>query len=545
MSQQLNRRAFLSAAGLVGLSATLPSLAACSSGGTTGQAGAAASAKLTLPAYVPARVAAPDLQGNDLGLDPAYLNYPTNLVRSVATAPGDGSRITALTETFDTPPPSMGSNAYWQALNKALGSELDMIISTDAGDGYPAKFNTVIAGGDIPDLVWFPPNQNLQHVPELLKAKFTDLTKLLSGDAVKAYPNLANLPPYAWKTAVVNGGIWGVPVAYGRMGQVYLFNDDYWKPVGGAAFTGAEDFLAKAKQLLDLRRNKYVLEPAHYNHFNQYALWHGAPTKWRLENGRLTHLYETDEWMAGLEFGVRVAQAKLFWPDATIDTATTMDKLQQGQLGAYVQSYPGYLMDSKQYDMPLTCQVPFAAVPGATPSWNFGYGSVGFTAISAKADPKRVAMLLNVLNYLCAPFGTEERLLIDNGVEGTHFTRSGGSIQLTAKGNAEVVSTTEPLHFLANGPEYINIPGKPQLAQKIHAASEKLVRIAKADPTTGYYSATYVAKGATLLQNMQDLVQDIGTLRKPLSAYKQGLADWRSGGGDQMRHEYEQALAKG
>jgi hypothetical protein len=84
-----------------------------------------------------------------------------------------------------------------------------------------------------------------------------------------------------------------------------------------------------------------------------------------------------------------------------------MDKLQQGQLGAYVQSYPGYLMDSKQYDMPLTCQVP------------------------------------------------------------------------------------------------------------------------------------------TLLQNMQDLVQDIGTLRKPLSAYKQGLADWRSGGGDQMRHEYEQALAKG
>ncbi|MGC5413426.1 hypothetical protein ACPXCX_58635, partial [Streptomyces sp. DT225] len=34
-----------------------------------------------------------------------YLRYPKKLTKSVAKTPGDGSRITALTETFTTPFP--------------------------------------------------------------------------------------------------------------------------------------------------------------------------------------------------------------------------------------------------------------------------------------------------------------------------------------------------------------------------------------------------------------------------------------------------------
>ncbi|MET7633123.1 hypothetical protein [Streptomyces sp. NPDC005078] len=543
MSTNMSRRGFMGAAGIAGLTvAGLSSLTACGSGATVSKGGAKASAKLKLPTYVAAQTAPADLAGNAAGLDATYLRYPKKLTKSVAKAPGDGSRITALTETFTTPAPAQGKNAYWQELNKRLGSQFDMTIVVEEGAGYPGKFNAIIASGDIPDLVWFPPNQGLQHVPELLDAKFHDLTPHLSGDAVKKYPNLANLPTTAWKTAVINGKIRGVAVAYGSMGQVYVVNQDFWKPVGGAEFTSAEDFLAKGKELLDAKRNKYVLEPAYVNHVGQFAQWFGAPASWRLEDGKLTHLYETEEYLEAVAFAVKVRKAGLFWPDPNL--STTMEKVAQGSLGAYVQSFPSFLTDVKTYDFPFGVIVPFAGKAGVTPAYTLGYGSVGYTAISKKADTKRVEMLLRVLDYLAAPFGTEERLFLDNGIEGTHYTRtSNGDIKLTAKGNAEAVTTVMPLAFLANTPEYIYLPGKSGLASKIHGWQEELLRLGKANPTSGHFSDTSTKKSASIGTAVSDTVLDVVAGRKPISAFQDQVKKWRSGGGDQMRAEYEASIA--
>jgi putative aldouronate transport system substrate-binding protein len=543
MSTHLSRRGFMGAAGIAGLTvAGLSSLTACGSGATVSKGGAKASAKLKLPTYVPAQTAPADLAGNASGLDATYLRYPKKLTKSVAKAPGDGSRITALTETFTTPAPAQGKNAYWQELNKRLGSQFDMTIVVEEGAGYPGKFNAIVASGDIPDLVWFPPNQGLQHVPELLDAKFHDLTPHLSGDAVKKYPNLANLPTSAWKTAVINGKIRGVAVAYGSMGQVYVVNQDFWKPVGGAEFTSAEDFLAKGKELLDAKRNKYVLEPAYVNHVGQFAQWFGAPASWRLEGGKLTHLYETEEYLEAVAFGVKVRKAGLFWPDPNL--STTMEKVAQGSLGAYVQSFPSFLTDVKTYDFPFGVIVPFAGKAGATPSYTLGYGSVGYTAISKKADAKRVEMLLRVLDYLAAPFGTEERLFLDNGIEGTHYTRtSSGDIKLTAKGNAEAVTTAMPLAFLANTPEYVYLPGKSEMASKIHGWQEELLKMGKANPTSGHFSDASTKKGTSIGTAVSDTVLDVVAGRKPISAFQDQVKKWRSGGGDEIRAEFEASIA--
>lgn len=544
MSTHLSRRGFMGAAGIAGLTvAGLSTLSACGSGATVSKGGAKASAKLRLPTYVAAQTAPADLAGNAAGLDATYLRYPKKLVKSVAKTPGDGSRITALTETFTTPAPPQGKNGYWQELNKRLGAQFDMTIVVDQGvDAYLTKFNAMMAGGDIPDLVWFPPNQGIQRVPELLDAKFHDLTPYLSGDAVKAYPNLANLPTTAWKTAVVNGKIRGVTVAYGSMGQVYVVNQDFWKPVGGAEFTSAEDFLAKGKELLDVKRNKYVLEPAYVNHIAQFAQWFGAPSAWRLEGGKLTHQYETEEYQEALAFAVKCAEAKLFWPDPNL--STTMEKMAQGSLGAYVQSFPSFLVDAKTYDFPFGVIVPFAAKEGATPHYNMGYGSVGYTAINKKADDKRVKMLLRVLDYLAAPFGTDERLFLDNGIEGKHWNRtSDGDVKLTAKGNSEAVTTAMPLAFLAAGPEYIYLPGRGDMASKIHGWQEELLKIAQTNPTSGHFSDTSTSKSPSLTTAMSDIQLDIVAGRKPISAFKDELRKWRSGGGDKMRAEFEASLA--
>ncbi|MEU2431577.1 hypothetical protein ABZ611_19030 [Streptomyces sp. NPDC007861] len=544
-SSKLDRRGFLGAAGLAAAGAG--SLTACSNGGAAAGGGAEASARLTLPAYVPAKVPVPDLPGNADGLDPAYLRYPKDLVRAVAKVPGDGEPVTCLTETFTTPPPAMNRNAYWQELNKRLGSELRMTIVNGLGsdDVYRAKFNAIIAGGELPDLMWFPPNQGLKNVPALLEAKFHDLTPYLSGDAVKKYPNLANIPDFAWQTAVLGGKIWGLAVPYGRMGQVYVANEDFWKPVGGVRFDSAQDFFEKSKDLLDTKRKKYVLEPAYTNHILQFAMWHGMQNKWSADDGKLTYMFETDEYFAGIEFALKCQAAQLFWPDPNLPT--TLEKMEGGFLGVHVQSFPGFLNDSNMYDWPAKVVVPFAAEPGLTPSWHFGYGSVGFTAISNKVGKDRIETLLKVMDYLSAPFGSEERLLLDNGLEGVHHTRSkDGDVVLNTKGNAEVLTTRQAINFFGNAPQTLYLPGKPETTRGIHATEVELMRIAKADASTGYFSDTYANKGASSSDEFYLAVKDIVAGRKPLSSFKKEiLPKWRRTAGDAMRREYEKAIAKG
>ncbi|MFF1356420.1 hypothetical protein [Streptomyces sp. NPDC058297] len=544
-SRDFNRRGFLGAATVAGLTiAGAGSLTACGSSAASG-GGAKASAKLKLPTYVPANVPAPDLAGNAQGLDPAYLRYPKNPVRSVTKKPGDGKPFTALTETFTTAAPAMNRNAYWQELNKRLGSDMQMTIVNGLGadDVYRAKFNATIAGGDLPDLMWFPPNQGLKNVPALLEAKFHDLTSYLSGDAVKKYPNLANIPEFAWRTAVINGKIWGLAVPYGRQGQVYVANEDFWKPVGGVQFDSAQDFLDKAKELLDVKRKKYVLEPAYYNHIVQFAMWHGAPNTWSLDGGKLTHFYETDEYFAAIEFAIKCQKAQLFWPDPNLPT--TLEKMEGGFLGLHVQSFPGFLNDSNMYDWPEKVVVPFAAEKGMTPSYWYGYGSVGFTAINNKVSKDRIETLLQIMNYLSAPFGSEERLFLDNGLEGTHHTRAkNGDVLLNKKGNAEVLTTRQAINFFGNAPQTLYLPGKSDTTRSIHETEVALMKLGKANPTTGYFSDTYANKYASSTDEMRVSIIDIVSGRKPLSHFKkEALPKWQRDAGNAIRDEFEKAIA--
>ncbi|OIV37338.1 hypothetical protein BIV57_11375 [Mangrovactinospora gilvigrisea] len=539
----LNRRGFLGVAAAGTLSAAgLASLTACGSGAAT-SGGAAKSAKVKLPDFVAAKTAAPDIAGVSGGPDPVYLRYPANPVKATSGAPGDGKPISVLTETWVQPAPSGSSNQYMTELNKRLGSKLDLTVTQDVGDGYLGKFNSIIAGGQIPDLVWFPPNQGLQKVPALLQAKFHDLTPYLSGSAVRKYPNLANLPTYAWKTSVVDGRIWGVTVAQSHFGQTYIVNSDFWKKVGGTTFSSADDFFNKAKELVDQRTKKYPLEPAYINAVHLFSEWWGAPNSWADKGGKLTHMFESDEYFAALEFAVKCFKANLFWPDATLANANP--KVAGGQIGAYVESMPKAISTADNLSWPADAMVPFAAESGSKPNFHLNYGSIGFTAISNGVDKARIPTLLKVMDYLAAPMGTEENLFLTYGIEGRDYKRtSSGDLTITAKGQAEAVTSFSPIQNFTQAPPYVYAPGAPARAKRVNEVQKQLHAMAIENPVNGLYSDTNTNKGATLTQNMYDLLNDIVAGRKPLSAWKGGVKTWRSQGGDQMRSEYEKALAK-
>jgi putative aldouronate transport system substrate-binding protein len=63
------------------------------------------------------------------------------------------------------------------------------------------------------------------------------------------------------------------------------------------------------------------------------------------------------------------------------------------------------------------------------------------------------------------------------------------------------------------------------------------------DPTIGYYSPTNANKLPALTRDLNDKLNDIIVGRQPLAALDQAIGDWRSAGGDQIRTEFQQAIA--
>jgi putative aldouronate transport system substrate-binding protein len=73
---------------------------------------------------------------------------------------------------------------------------------------------------------------------------------------------------------------------------------------------------------------------------------------------------------------------------------------------------------------------------------------------------------------------------------------------------------------------------------------KKSIPMSVADPTTGLYSRTHAEQSTNLANVVTDSLQSIIQGQQPLSSWAGTVRSWRSSGGDQMRSEYEEALAK-
>lgn len=535
-----SRRGFL---GLAGLAVTTAGLAACSGGGgSSSSGGAAASSAVKLPTYKEFTGLTADLAGNEKGLQTAFFKLPQS-VQSVKGAPLKG-RVTGLTETFDTMSPAMKDNPFWQRLNAKLGGELELQIAEDIGDGYPAKFATVLASNDLPDMMWVPPNQGIPNIGSMLEAKFQDLTPYLSGDAVLEYSNLAALKPDSWKTAVVNGKIWGAPIPSTPFGQVYIGNHDVWEQVGGFGAANADEFLAKTKELTRPAEQKYALEPAYINALHMVGEWFGTPNGWGVNKDRtLVSRYETDEYKAALEFTAKLFAAGVFYPDTK--ATDIRSRVANGTVAAQVVSGPHNIASYRALNRTTKFEilVPFSADGKVQPVYDMGYGTVGFTAFK-KADEGKIRELLALINYLSAPFGTVEYLQKNYGEIGQDYTLDGGGNPvLTESGTTNIPGLASALNIMASPENVIFHPGFDDDTKYVHDQETKLLEFAWRNPTNGTYSDTNARVGAKINKQINDKVIDIITGRENVGVLKDAVKRWKSEGGDKMREEYQAALS--
>src|SRR5579859_5793 len=563
----ISRRGFLRLTAGTGV---LLGLAACtaipsSPSATTAPAttGSSAAKPLTLPTYQPpANMPAPDLPGSADGVvAPGWVNWPKTNFKSVKQAPGDGSEVSIFLNIPGAPPPPLDQNPAWQAWNQALNVKLQFQFYAFA-DLAP-KFGTLVAGNDLPDIVGTLVRQDIPLTPELFAAKAADLTPYVSGDAIKDYPNLAALPTRSWKGMIFDNKIFGVPVPTPQ-GQFFWWPYIHQELLDAAALSQPrtpDDYKQVMLQLTRQQQNQYgILTQAGYQYSYDmntgngwYPAMFGAPNLWSVdEKGKFTHMWQTDAYKQVLAFDVDLFKAGVFHPDSSNLNVVTAATAFEARQGAFVLTglrpdfwdIRGTAAEGLQPAPNVNLLRPPAA-PGLKPQYYNGRPAFSI-AFLKKAPEARIKMLLKLLDYIAAPFGSEEYLLINYGIKGRDWEPDQNGNPITTKtGQADMAGiSTGAVSFLSTLTgryEVLYSPADPNFAKRLQDYQKILAPISVEDASLGLYSATQASKGVSLIQPFGDGITDIVTGRRPPTDLDGLVKDWRNGGGDASRAEYEKA----
>lgn len=560
----VSRRGFLVT---TGVGAALPLLAACGSlapAAPTAPPTSAAAAKpaSALPTFIANTTGPkPDFPAAGPQYEDGFINYPTNPAKALpATPPGSGGKILCYTNnSAPAPPTPIDQNQAWQETNKQLNADVQYTIIPQSD--YLTKLATVMAGNDLPDVMLIPgatPSGafQVQNLTQFLSAKAADLTPYLGGDAAKDYANLAAIPTYAWRNSgcVRNGKLYMLPIERYYPGSMLLKNSAVYDAALGENYTpkNADDFKRVLGQLNRPDQNQWAIG-AYQNqmyYIYYFAAMFGAPNNWALDDsGKLTRDIETPQYKEALAYVRDLVAAGLYHPDAlTIaDSTRARDAFIGSKFVLDVETFGNAWQDGwtrgPKLSPPVVPQavLPFAAHDGAKAQHFLGKGYFGMTAFKA-ASAERVQELLRVANWLAAPFGSAEDLLLTVGVKDVDYSLGAdGSITVLPPSNTDANSV--PWKYIVQRPQVAFWPGIPDYAKAATDFEKAAIAAGVSDPTLGFTSTTLDTKGVTLFQTLTDGITDVLAGRRPMSDFDGIVKDWQTNGGNQIRTELEQSIA--
>ena len=503
----------------------------------------------------------PDYHVDDPRYDDGFENYPANPVKAITEKPASGGRINILNRAYFPVPTPMDQNPTWQEVNRQINAT--MAINVVPGADYQAKFVTTMAGDDLPDIMHIYNGFALApNLPAFFKAKCADLTPYLAGDAAKEYPYLAAIPTYAWKNSVsaIDGSLYLIPIQrhlpiFPGFGGYFFANTDIWnREIGeGTVPKNADDLKRILLQLTRPQENRWGIGNGGVGNVASesgpfglatYAAMFGAPHNWKLDaSGKLIRDRETEEYKAAVGYLRDLMAAGVFPPDiATI----TQSRPQHAQ-GRFVVAIDGYgnswidlLEQGSLFGNRFHLLKPFPATDGGTPQAFLSHGFVSMNVLK-KASSDRIKELLRIMNFLAAPFGSQEDLLLSYGLKDQDFTLDGKGNPIPTQ-DGLLRASYVPWRYIAQHP-WVNYRGSlPGFAKMSFEAQQMLLPIGVGDPTDGFYSATAWGKGQTADVHFQDGMIDIILGRRPLSDYGDLVKAWQSEAGDTVRKEFTDSM---
>ncbi|MFB7217816.1 extracellular solute-binding protein [Streptomyces sp. NPDC056227] len=539
-----SRRSFLasSAVAAVAVAGGVPLLAACGGGSGSGSKDGTTTGKAlkkVLPDYIPSNLVQPDVASVN-GSSPGFTKLPDPLVASVKSVPGKGSAFRIMTPLWGTVPKK--NNPYYTAVNKAVGATLN--FDPQDGNTYQDKIGAVLAGSDIPDVVTIP-GWNMQgQIRNAIVAKFADLSPYLAGDAIKKYPNLANIPTGAWQYSVFGGKLRGLPMPSPILGNAIFYRKDL---VGsGAVPASADDLLAFGKEYTDAKKKVWAFDDLWTCIQKIFGLLPDAPHYWKLEDGKLVHKIETQEYREALAFARKLHEGGYVHPDAEAGKdADSKIRFTGGRVLMYNDGTGGWkgmvteqATANPKFDMQA---LDFFNHDGGKPVlWQDDPAGI-FTFLSKKLPKAKIEEILAVADFAAAPYGTKEFMLTNYGVQDTHYTIKDGVPTFTPQGIQEAQPST--FMFLASPPHTVAFPDEPQLVKDYAGWMARQAPNVK-KPLFFGMQIVEPQRYASLYTPFDDLQKDIRRGRKKVSDVDAAVTTWKNSGGDKLRDWYQDILDK-
>ncbi|WP_369035523.1 MULTISPECIES: Tat pathway signal sequence domain protein [Streptomyces] len=541
-----SRRSFLAstAVAAAAVAGGMPLLAACGGtqernkeGTTSGKA-----AEKILPAFVASSVVVPDLpskNGSSAGFTKAIdLN---SLKTAVPKKLGSGGSLKIMAPMWGSPPSN--DNPYYTAMNDAIGVKATW--QNQDGNTYDEKLGAVLASSEIPDVVVVPGWNLNGKIPSAINAKFADLGPYLSGDKVKAYPNLAAVPTDAWQRSIFGGQLRAIPMPASYVTNIVPFyRKDIFTAKGYELPKTPDEFLAWAKEATDAKGKVWACDDLKWTAFNIYGVLNGSDKAlwWDLRDGKLVNRIETDEYLEALEWMRKLYAADVVHPDAKAVKGDASNRFTAGQSLVFNGDISYWYASTAEQKIQKTgfemgAFDIFGPDGGAPTLWATQPAGI-FTFVSKKASKQQIKDFLALADYCASPYGTKEYMLTVYGVEGTDYTLKDGMPVKTTKGNNEVFGaydyTGDPASYLAH-------PDLPEIAKLQVEWQQRMGAFTK---KSSFYGLTITEPNryTNLANDFEQLEDDVVRGRKKISDVQQAVSDWKSKGGDGLRDWYKKLL---
>ncbi|MFD8984547.1 extracellular solute-binding protein [Streptomyces sp. NPDC059564] len=542
-----SRRTFLAstAVATAAVAGGMPLLTACGGsdrgsdsrppeGATSGK-----SADKLLPTHVASTVAKPDLPSKNGSADGYTAKVElAALATSVPDKLGTGAPFTIMSPLWGTPPKS--GCAYYKAVDAAAGTEVTW--QNQDGNTYGQKLGAVLASSSIPDMVVVPDWELVGKMANAVSAKFMDLGPHLSGDKVKKYPNLAAIPSDSWRMGVIGGALRGIPMPVAPASFIVpYYRKDLFDKKGYSVPKSAEEFVGWAKDATSAKAKVYACGDMSWVSGSIF----GACPSWNIDDdGKLRYGIERPEYLEALEWTRKLFDAGVVHPDDSARSGDAGQRFTAGEILVFASDLSGWYNKTAEQaranpDFRIDAMDIFGA-DGGNPTLYASSPATIWSMIRKGASKETVENALAAANFAAAPYGTKERMLVDYGVEGTHYTVKDGVPVKNDQGNSEVINAWT---MLAAPAPFFAHPDFPDVARKQVEWQQRMGAFMKKTSTYGM-KIVEPAEYANLASQHEQLQIDYVRGNKKMSDVQAAISTWRSSGGDKLRDWYKELLDK-
>ncbi|MFE9968438.1 extracellular solute-binding protein [Streptomyces sp. NPDC005525] len=543
----LSRRNFLTstAVATAAVAGGMPLLTAC--GGSSGDSGegttSGKNAAKLLPTYVASTTAQPDLPSKN-GSAAGYTGKIdlADLAASVPDKLGTGAPFKVMSPLWGTPPKP--DCAYYTELDKAAGTKITW--QNQDGNTYGQKLGAVLASSSIPDVVVVPGWELTGKIPNAVIAKFMDLGPHLAGDKVKKYPNLAAIPTDSWRMSIFGGALRGIPMPSAPVpGIVPYYRKDIFDKKGYTVPKSAEEFLSWAKEATSAKAKVWACADMRWAAAAIFGLQPAGTLGWNMSSdGKLTYRIEHPEYLEHLEWVRKLFAAGVVHPDDKANTGDPSQRFTAGQILVFnsdVSGWYGTTAEQAKANPEFEIEgMDYFSADGGDPTLYATQPAGIWSMIRKGASKETVENALAAANFAAAPYGTKERMFVDYGVEGTHYTVKNG---VPVKDDRGVQEVNNAWVFLGAPAPYLAHPDLPDIARKQVEWQQRQGAFVKKTSTYGM-NILEPRRYANISTPFEQLEIDFVRGNKKLSDVQQAISTWKTSGGDKLRDWYKKLLEK-